>query len=150
MSGANYPRVYLYQRIVKAKLYIDAHYKEQLDLDNISDEAYFSKFHFIRTFKSIYGKTPHQYLTAVRIDAAKLLLKEEAQVSAVCLELGFESISSFSGLFKRHTGLTPSEYRQSQLELQKLARTTPQLFVPSCFGNTLGFFEKSNFQEPAL
>ena len=53
MSEAGYPKVYLYQRIVKAKLFIDAHYSKTIDLDNISDEAYFSKFHFIRTFKKI-------------------------------------------------------------------------------------------------
>ena len=150
MSEANYPKIYLYQRIVKAKLYIDAHYRQQIDLDNISDEAYFSKFHFIRTFKKIYGKTPHQYLTAVRIDAAKILLCDEAQVSSVCLELGFESISSFSGLFKKHTGYTPSEYQQVQLARKEQTKSTPQKFVPACYGYTMGYFEKGNFQEATL
>src|ERR1043165_421153 len=108
MSEANYPKVYLYQRIVKAKLYIDSHYGEQIDLDNISDEAYFSKFHFIRTFKKIYDKTPHQYLTYVRVKEAKKLLQEGVSVSEACLAVGFESITSFSGLFKKHAGTAPS------------------------------------------
>ncbi len=72
----DYPKIYLYRRIVQAKLYIDKHFDEEIDLDNIADEAYFSKFHFIKLFKSIYQKTPHQYLMIVRLEKAKTLLKE--------------------------------------------------------------------------
>jgi AraC-like DNA-binding protein len=68
-------KIYLYKRIVQAKLFIDANFAGDIDLDNIADEAYFSKFHFIRLFKSIYGKTPHQYLISVRIEKAKEFLK---------------------------------------------------------------------------
>ena len=67
----HYPKIYLVRRVVQAKLFIDEHYAERLDLDNISDEACFSKFHFIRLFRNIYGKTPHQYLTTVRIEKPK-------------------------------------------------------------------------------
>jgi AraC-like DNA-binding protein len=71
MTTELYPKVYLYRRIVQAKLFIDTHYADKIDLEHISDEAYFSKFHFIRLFKSIYGKTAHQYLTFVRIEKAQ-------------------------------------------------------------------------------
>ncbi|PZR36256.1 MAG: AraC family transcriptional regulator, partial [Azospira oryzae] len=69
-----YEKRYLYKRVVQAKLFIDQHYAEHIDLNNIADQASFSKFHFIRLFKTIYGKTPHHYLTQVRIDQAQLLL----------------------------------------------------------------------------
>jgi AraC-like DNA-binding protein len=150
MSEASYPKVYLYQRIVKAKLYIDAHYRESIDLSNISDEAYFSKFHFIRTFKRIYGSTPHQYLTTVRIAAAKGLLKKGETVSAVCYEVGFESLTSFSGLFKKLNGVTPSEFQQREMELQGRLQAAPQKFIPGCFGHALGYLRNSNFQEAAM
>ncbi len=65
MTTEQYPKVYLYQRIVQAKLFIDRNYADKIDIDNISDEAFFSKFHFIRLFKRIYGKTPYQYLTSI-------------------------------------------------------------------------------------
>ena len=97
MALEEYPKIYLYRRVVQAKLYIDSCYAEQIDLNNISGEAYFSKFHFIRLFKSIYGKTPHQYLTAVRIGNAKQLLQENKSVTDVCTLVGFDSLSSFSG-----------------------------------------------------
>ncbi len=105
MTTATYPKVYLYRRIVQAKLFIDDNYSENIDLENIADEAFFSKFHFTRLFKKIYGKTPHQYLIAVRIEKAMQLLRANVPVSEVCYAVGFESLSSFSGLFKRIAGL---------------------------------------------
>src|SRR5438552_3500394 len=110
MAIEQYPKIYLYRRIVQGKLFIDNHYTENIDLANISDEAYFSKFHFIRLFKKVYGKTPHQYLTTVRIKKAMELLEADISVSEVCYAVGFESLSSFCGLFKRIAGLTPSTY----------------------------------------
>jgi len=70
-SKDQYPKVYLYRRIVQAKLFIDRHFAEKIDLTNIAEEATFSKFHFIRLFKKVYGKPPHQYLISVRVEKAK-------------------------------------------------------------------------------
>ncbi len=126
----DYPKVYLYRRIVQAKLFIDTNYAGKIDLDNISDEAYFSKFHFIRLFKTVYGKTPHQYLKAVRIEKAKQLLKEGKAVSDACFEVGFDSLSSFSGLFKRVVGLPASVYAAQHQETQAQIARRPLAFVP--------------------
>src|SRR4051812_42052952 len=101
-----YPKQYLYRRIVKAKLFIDENYSSSIDLNNIADEACFSKYHFFRLFKTIYARTPHQYLTDVRIKYAKDLLSEGATVARACFSVGFDSISSFTGLFRRRVGLT--------------------------------------------
>src|SRR6186997_751196 len=99
MAGEQYPKVYLYRRIVQAKLFMDEHYASNIDLDNIADQAFFSKFHFIRQFKKIYGKTPHQYLMAIRIEKAMELLRANTSVLDTCLSIGFESSTSFSGAF---------------------------------------------------
>src|SRR5919112_983376 len=93
-SMTGYPRIYLYKRIVQAKLFIDGHYSDRIDLSNIADEAYFSKFHFIRLFKTIYGSTPHQYLIKVRIENAKELLQKDMSVTDTCFDVGFDSVSS--------------------------------------------------------
>ena len=58
MGESTYPRSYLYRRIVLAKLYIDANYAENINLDLVAGEAHFSKYHFIRLFKQAYSKTP--------------------------------------------------------------------------------------------
>jgi AraC-like DNA-binding protein len=142
-----YPKIYLYRRIVKAKLFIDDNYAEAIDLDHIADEAFFSKFHFIRLFKKTYGKTPHQYLTYVRIEKAKLLLKEEVSVSEVCYTVGFDSVSSFTGLFKRMVGQTPSAYQQQSISKQLEIKTAPLKHIPNCFAEMSGWTKKSNFQE---
>jgi AraC-like DNA-binding protein len=147
MKEVNYPKVYLYRRIVQAKIFIDQNYAEQIDLDNISDEAYFSKFHFIRLFKKVYGKTPHQYLTYVRIEKAKLLLQEPKPVSDVCFEIGFNSISSFTGLFKKVVGQTPSDYSLEQKHRQQEIRQKPLGYIPGCWAEIKGWKQKSNFQE---
>jgi AraC-like DNA-binding protein len=142
MATEQYPKVYLYQRIVQAKLFIDRHFADHIDLDNISDEAYFSKFHFIRLFKKIYGKTPHQYLTFVRIEKAIVLLRTNKPVSEVCYAVGFESLSSFSGLFKRLAGLTPSDYLAQQHQIKIQISKTPLKFVSGCFISQNGWDKK--------
>lgn len=142
MTTEQYPKVYLYRRIVQAKLFIDSNYADNIDLNNISDEAYFSKFHFIRLFKKIYGKTPHQYLTFVRIEKAMLLLQAGETVSEVCFSVGFESLTSFSGLFKRLVGMTPSNYWTQQQQLKAQVLKTPFKFIPGCYAHQNGWIEK--------
>jgi len=142
-----YPKFYLYKRVVKAKLFIDNNYQENIDLENIADEAYFSKFHFIRLFKSIYGKTPYQYLTHVRIEKAKLFLGMNHNVSDTCFMIGFESITSFTGLFKKSEGKTPSEYQRQYRIRQEKIKSKPLHFIPNCFAEQKGWTKNSNFQE---
>ncbi|WP_295794327.1 AraC family transcriptional regulator [Mucilaginibacter sp.] len=139
MENHQYPKLYFYRRIVQAKLYIDDHYGDSIDLNNIADEAWFSKFHFIRAFKNTYGKTPHQYLIYVRIEKAGELLKTGIPVSEVCYAVGFESLSSFSGLFKRVAGLSPSAYAAQQQNLQQQIKKSPLSFVPACFAEKSGW-----------
>lgn len=150
MALEKYPKVYLYRRIVQAKLFIDKNYSEKIDLDNISDEAFFSKFHFIRLFKKIYRKTPYQYLTMVRIENAMRLLQEGTAISEVCYSVGFESLSSFSGLFKRIAGITPSLYVTQQQLIKAQISEAPLKFIPGCFADKNGWTKKSNFEEMVL
>ena len=150
MTRETYPKVYLYRRIVQAKLFIDNHYSDNIDLDKIADEALLSKFHFIRLFKKIYRKTPHQYLIAVRIEKARLLFSANTTVTDTCFAIGFESPSSFSGLFKRFVGLSPSTYLAKQRKRQTVISNTPLHFVPGCFAEKKGWTKKSNFEEVSL
>lgn len=147
MTADEYPKVYLYRRIVESKIFIDNNYAEKIDLDNISDEACYSKFHFIRLFKSSYGKTPHQYLISVRIQKAKILLKECRPVSEVCFLVGFDSLTTFSGLFKRIVGIPPSTYLSNHLKINHQISKSPLSFIPGCIAYMHGWFENSNFED---
>ncbi|MFI5129243.1 MAG: AraC family transcriptional regulator [Chitinophagales bacterium] len=123
----------IYQRIATAKVYIDDNYHEPIDLDQVSQQAFLSKFHFHRLFRRIYRRTPHQYLTWKRIDKAKDLLAENKPVTDVCNEVGFESIGSFSVLFKKEIGFAPQYYRNMayKKKLEQLAQ--PKKAIPHCF-----------------
>ena len=147
MNEELYPKLYLYRRIVQSKLFIDNNYSQDIDVECISDQAFFSKFHFIRLFKSIYGKTPHQYLSHVRIEKAKQLLKADISVTEVCFAVGFDSVSSFIGLFKKVVGETPLVYKMRQHNLRAEVSIMPLKFIPSCFARRDGSPKKSNFQE---
>ena len=142
MTSEQYPKNYLYKRIVQAKLFIDQNYADKIDIDNISDEAYFSKFHFIRLFKKIYGKTPHQYLSEVRIQNAIRLLQANHPVTDVCYAVGFESLSSFGSLFKRVVGSTPSGFLEAQQQRKMQVLNKPFRFIPGCFAHQFGWHKK--------
>jgi AraC-like DNA-binding protein len=147
MTPESDPKGYLYKRIVRAKLFVDTHFSESIGVSNIASEAFLSSYHFIRLFKRIYNRKPHQYLTSVRIERAKELLHSGVPVSDVCYSVGFESTSSFTGLFKRRVGRTPSAYQNRQHEIRAQIERIPLKFVPACFAEKQGWAEKSNFRE---
>lgn len=113
------PPDYIFRQMIQAKEFIEDNCTGEICLDKIAREGNFSKFHFIRVFKTIYGKTPHQYLIDARIEKAKKLLKRRISVTETCFAVGFESVSSFAGLFKKMVGITPSDFRNANAELRK-------------------------------
>lgn len=134
-----YQKIYLYKRVVKAKLYIDSHFTEEIDLDNIADQAHFSKFHFIRLFKSIYGQTPKNYLIIKRMQEAKKHLANGHSVLEAGLMVGLESPTSFTNMFKKLSGQTPSAFQKNEIRRNLEIRETPLRFVPNCFAENLGW-----------
>ena len=109
-----YPHQYQINQIIQAKHFIDNSLPDNANLDIIAGSACLSKFHFIRLFKRCYGRTPHQYVTETKIQQAKQLLQAGETVAGTCLSLGFSSVTSFTGLFKKSAGLTPAQYRQKK------------------------------------
>lgn len=104
----------IYRRVRKAKDFIDGHLKDNLSVKELSQEATMSPFHFIRSFKKIYRVSPHQYLTAQRLQKAKFLLRDtDNTVGDICQQVGLMNSSSFTRLFKRKEGKTPYQYRMA-------------------------------------
>src|ERR1700742_779476 len=84
------------ERLGRAREFIDHCYDHPLNLDQISEKACFSRYHFLRLFRQAFNKTPHQYLIERRIEKAKELLRSnELRVTDVCFEVGFQSLGSF-------------------------------------------------------
>lgn len=122
------------RRLSRAKDFmVDAH-SEPIGLSEIADKANLSPYHFLRLYKQTFGETPHHYLSRVRLERAKTLLKtSDLSVSEVCLEVGFESLSSFSAWFLREVGLPPSHYRKHARSLVYIPSIYRTVFVPSCY-----------------
>ena len=123
----------IYQRIVAAKVFIDDHFQDNINLEKISQQAFLSRFHFHRLFRQVYKKTPHQYITKKRLDKAKNLLSENKPVTIVCNEVGFESIGSFSILFKKEIGFAPQYYRNMAYKKKMEQLAQPRKAIPHCF-----------------
>lgn len=123
-----------YRKIVAAKIFIDQHYADNIDVCDISSENGFSRHDFTRQFRSTYGTTPYQYLKNVRLNrAAELLATTDAKVIDVCVMVGYSSVSSFSGLFHRTHGQSPRSYQLSQMHRRKDISVKPASYIPYCF-----------------
>ena len=104
------------ERVIKAKQFIDKNYGLEIDLDTIAAAVNSSKFHLNREFKRHYGITPSHYLKDKRILEAKKLLSESSTVTHTCFTVGYDSLSTFSMLFRRCTGFSPRVFKKSKIE----------------------------------
>ena len=118
------------QRLARAREFIDHCYDHPLNLDQISEKACFSRYHFLRLFRQAFNKTPHQYLIERRIERAKELLSaDDLRVTDVCFEVGFQSLGSFSSLFHKWVGHAPVTYREKAKEKELAKRKVPGCFL---------------------
>ena len=100
--------------LLRARDLIDRDFATALDLDAMAREAGYSRYHFAHAFAATYGEPPRAYLTRRRVERAKSLLRAaNLSVTEVCFMVGFDSLGSFSALFKRLVGQSPSEYQAS-------------------------------------
>lgn len=91
------------------------HLAEEFSLEPLAARASLSKFHFSRLFKSATGLSPSRYQLKLRMDAARRLLRETKMgIVEVALEVGYNNPSRFAQLFRRETGLPPSDYRRQR------------------------------------
>jgi AraC family transcriptional regulator len=98
--------------VVRAIRHMKAGLELPLDLDEIARIAGLSKFHLVRVFDEITGTTPHHFLACLRMQRAKeLLLNSKAAITDVCLEVGYNSLGTFSKTFSQLVGLSPQEFR---------------------------------------
>jgi AraC-like DNA-binding protein len=102
-----------FRRLCRARELLSQLDGPQPTIEALAREVRISPYHFIRQFEAVFGVTPHQYRIQVRLDRAKhLLAAQRRSVTAVCMEVGFSSLGSFSTLFSRRFGETPSGYRR--------------------------------------
>src|ERR1700737_699585 len=124
------------RRLLRARDAMDRTYAQPLDVPALARISYVSEAHFIRTFRSTFGETPHRYLQRRRVERSMYLLREtNRSVTDICLDVGFASLGTFSRTFRDIVGQSPTDY-------PKYA-TVPA--APTCF--TMNWMRPSSFGE---
>ena len=122
--------------MLRARDAMDRSFAAPLDIPALANIACVSEAHFIRTFRATFGETPHRYLQRRRIERSMFLLRESSRsLTDICMDVGFNSLGTFSRTFREIVGVSPSEYRQGAVALP----------VPTCF--TRAWTRPSSFGE---
>jgi transcriptional regulator GlxA family with amidase domain len=101
------------EKIRAAQEYLQEYFNAQFTMDELAQRVGMSPRNFARRFHSATGRAPLSYLHMLRINCARQLLETDRKsVQEVCFEVGYQDVPFFRSVFKRHTGVTPSEYRQ--------------------------------------
>jgi len=108
------------ETVIATRNFIDNNFDKDLKLDFLSHIRFTSKYHLLRIFKRYYGLTPRKYLMNKRIEKSKENLINGMTVTETCFAVGFESLGSFSKLFKTKTGKSPSIFQKEQLSRSKI------------------------------
>ena len=123
------------RRMLRARDRMDRTYAAPLNVRALARTAGCSPAHFIRTFRAVFGETPHRYLQRRRIERAMHLLRSGDSVTTVCFEVGFNSLGTFSRTFTAIVGVSPTVYR----------RRAPNAATPTCFA--MAWARPSSFGE---
>src|SRR3954469_9013857 len=133
------------RHLLRAKDLADARYAERLEVEDMAKAAGLSRAHFSREFKQAFGASPHAYLLTRRLErAASLLRVTDRSVTEVCMDVGLQSLGSFTTSFRRMFEKTPTAYRAAFPPAAAHAR------VPSCVVHTYGRPQHRTFREDSV
>jgi AraC-like DNA-binding protein len=101
------------RRLLRARDTMDRSFAEPLDVRTVAAVAHVSAAHFSRSFREVFGETPHRYLQRRHVERSMFLLGEtDRRVTDICFDIGFTSLGTFSRTFREIVGESPSDYRQ--------------------------------------
>ncbi|QAS52989.1 bifunctional transcriptional activator/DNA repair enzyme AdaA [Halobacillus litoralis] len=104
------------EMVDKAISFINIHFKEDLNLKNIAQSIHVNEFYLLRVFSRKVGISPTQYVRKKRIEEAQRLIKTtDHSITAISLNVGFNSPSHFSVVFKKAVGKPPSQFRNKEI-----------------------------------
>jgi len=130
------------RHLLRAKDLADARYFEPLEVDDLAGAAGLSRAHFSREFRRAFGESPHSYLLTRRLErAAALLRNTDRSVTEICLDVGLQSVGSFTTSFTRTFGASPTAYRA------KFPPASHSALVPPCMVRFYGRPQNSTFRE---
>ena len=130
------------RHLLRAKDLADARYFEPLGVDDLAHAAGLSRAHFSREFRRAFGEPPHSYLLTRRLErAAALLRTTDRSVAEICLDVGLQSVGSFTTSFTRTFGRSPTAYRA------EFPPASAYAMVPACMVRFFGRPQNSTFRE---
>jgi AraC-like DNA-binding protein len=107
------PREQDNRRLLRARDAIDRDYARPLDVPTLARIAHVSPSHFSRSFRATFGETPHRYLQRRRLERAMALLRNTATpITEIALQVGSNSLGTFSRTFRDVVGVSPTGYRR--------------------------------------
>jgi AraC-like DNA-binding protein len=113
--------------------------EDWLLVPQVAREIGMSQFHFTRLFKAVFGETPKQCQLDARLEKAKhVLLATETPITDISMEAGFSSLGTFSYVFARRVGMTPTTYRQKYRSMMSFPGEVPHQLIPGCFSLMCG------------
>ena len=128
-----------FRRLCRARDLLAAEYQSSISLQQAASEACLSPFHFHRLFRATFGETPHDFLTARRMDRARRLLASgEMTVTEVCFDVGYSSLGSFSTKFQSHVGRPPTQYQREVRRVFGYAKPWNIVLIPACYFSAYG------------
>ncbi len=113
----------LNRRLLRARDAMDRAYAQPLDVRGVAAVAHTSTAHFSRSFRAVFGETPHRHLQRRRVERSMFLLRETDRRVTDCFDVGFSSLGTFSRTFREIVGETPSGYRNGH----------GPMVAPNCF-----------------
>jgi AraC-like DNA-binding protein len=121
-------------RLARSRDFLADQAASAVRLEHAAAEACLSKYHYLRLFRKAFGMTPHEFVQKRRIDLARRLLSTtDLSVTEVCLEVGYESLGSFSSLFARFEGTPPTDFRASVRRQFAIRWAGGAVYIPMCF-----------------
>lgn len=132
------------RHLLRAKDLVDARYAEKLTVDDMARAAGLSRAHFSAEFRRAFGESPHAYLLTRRLErAAALLRNTDRSVASICVDVGLQSVGSFTTSFGRMFGMPPTAYRAAHPPAAMFA------MVPTCVQRVYGRPQHRTFREDA-
>lgn len=120
----------LLRRLLRAKDRMDAASHEPWSVDRLAEVSGVSKAHFARCFKAAFGIPPHRYLLSRRIERAKALLRDtQASVTDVAFQTGWNSLGTFTRVFRDIVEQSPTSFRRQALATPGNLEDVPHCFV---------------------
>ncbi|MCF6262393.1 MAG: AraC family transcriptional regulator [Xanthomonadales bacterium] len=141
-------RHFQYKKICLGRDYLQEHFSDSFNLSKVAKYSCMSQYHFSRIFTNVFGESPNTFVARLRIEKAKnMLITEKFSIGEICERVGYTSVGSFSSLFKKQVGMSPTQYRRKLWGLSNESLAFPMQSIPLCYSQNLFGFKNHGMKK---